>query len=80
MKFFNGILHYATQFPPIFYPTFFLSQLNLTYMKQILHLVTVKIVILKSFYNWVKIEILRLVRPRPAIFSPFKVNSTTIYT
>ena len=54
-------------FHPFFPPTFFLPQLNLTYMKRILHLVPVKIFILKSFYNWVKIDILRLVRLRPAI-------------
>ena len=45
-----------------------LVSLNLTYMKWILHLVPVKIIILKSSYNWFKIDILRLLRPRTAIF------------
>ena len=34
-----------------FCPSFFLLQLNLTYMKGILHLVPVKIIILKSSNN-----------------------------
>ena len=53
-----------------FYPTFFLLQLNLNCMKQILHLILVKICIIKSSYNWFKIDILRLVRPLIAISSP----------
>ena len=48
----------------------FLLQLHLTYMKQILHLVPVKTIIRKSSYNCFKIDILRLVRPLTAIFSP----------
>ena len=39
-------------------------------MRWILHLVPVKIIILESSYNWFKIDILRLVRPLAAIFSP----------
>ena len=39
-------------------------------MKRILHLVPVKIIIYKSSYNWFKIDILRLVQPLTAIFSP----------
>ena len=39
-------------------------------MKQILHLILVKICIIKSSYNWFKIDILRLVRPLIAISSP----------
>ena len=38
----------GTNFEPFFYPAFFLLQLNLIYMKRILHLVPVKIIILKS--------------------------------
>ena len=52
--------------PPItdiFYPTFFLLQLNPTYMKRILHLVSVKNITFKSSYNWFKIDVLRLLRP-----------------
>ena len=41
---------------PIF-PTFFLLQLNPTYMKRILHLVSVKNITFKSSYNWFKIDI-----------------------
>ena len=40
-----------------FYPTFFLLQLNPTYMKRILHLVSVKNITFKSSYNWFKIDI-----------------------
>ena len=39
-----------------FLPHFFL-QLNPTYMKQILHLVSVKNITSKSSYNWFKIDI-----------------------
>ena len=38
-------------------------------MKRISHVVPVKIIILKSSYNWFKIDILRLVRLLTAIFS-----------
>ena len=43
----------GTNLHPLFCPTFFLLQLNLTYTtyKRILHLVPVKIVTLKSSYN-----------------------------
>ena len=40
----------GTNFEPFFYPAFFLLQLNLIYMKRILHLVPVKIINLKSSY------------------------------
>ena len=40
--------------PSIFYPTFFLLQLNPTYMKRILHLVSVTNITIKSSYNWFK--------------------------
>ena len=51
-----------------FLPHFFL-QLNLTYIKRILHLVSVKNITFKSSYNWFKIDIRRLLRPLTAIFS-----------
>ena len=61
--------------PPIhFPPIFFLSQLNPTYMKRILHLVSVKNITFKSYYNWFKIDILRLLRPLTAIFSHSHLN------
>ena len=41
-------------FQTFFYPTFFLLQLNPTYMKLILHLVSVKNITFKSSYNWFK--------------------------
>ena len=41
-------------FYPFFTPLFVLLQLNLTYMKRILNLVLVKIIILKSSFNWFK--------------------------
>ena len=50
-----------------FFPTFFLLQLSPTYMKQILHLVSVKNITFKSSYKWFKIDILRLLRPLTAI-------------
>ena len=40
-----------------FLPHFFLLQLNPTYMKRILHLVSVKNITFKSSYNWFKIDI-----------------------
>ena len=43
---------YWHQFPSIFLPHFFLLQSNLTYMKRILHLVPVKIINLKSSYDF----------------------------
>ena len=39
-------------------------------MKRILHLIPVEISILKASCNWFKIDILRLVLPLTAIFSP----------
>ena len=51
----------GTNFEPFFYPAFFLLQLNLIYMKRILHLVPVKIIIFNFSYSWIRI--LRLVRP-----------------
>ena len=53
-----------------FLPYFFLMQLNITYIKRILHLVSVKNITFKSCYNWFKNVIHRLVRPLTAIFSP----------
>ena len=40
----------------IYFFYFFLMQLNLTYIKRILHMVPVKIIILKPSYNWFKID------------------------
>ena len=40
----------------LFTQLFFLLQLDLTFMKQILHLVLVKIIILKAYDNWFKID------------------------
>ena len=45
----------VTNFHP-FLPHFFLLQLNFTCMKWILHLVPAKMIILKSSYNWLKID------------------------
>ena len=60
---------------------FFLLQLNPIYMKRILHLVSVKNVTFKSFYNWFKIDILWRLRPLTANhLAMFIVTSTTIYT
>ena len=71
---------YDTNFQTLFYPTFFL-QLNPTYMKQILHLVSVKNITFKSSYNWFKIDIHQHLRPLTANYlAMFKVTSTTIYT
>ena len=53
----------------IFLPHFFLLQLNPTYMKRNLNLVSVKNITFKSSYNRFKIDILRLLRPPTAIFS-----------
>ena len=66
------------QNPDIFYPTFFLLQLNPTYMKRILHF---KNITFKSSYNWFKIDIHQQLRPLTANYlAMFKVISTTIYT
>ena len=64
-----------------FYPTFFLLKLNPTYMKRILHLVSVKKITFKSSYNWFKIDIHQQLRPLTANYlAMFKVISSTIYT
>ena len=52
-----------------FLPRFFLLQLNITYMKLILHLASVKNLTFKSSYNWFKIDFCWLLRPPTAIFS-----------
>ena len=41
----------GTNFQTFFYPTFFLLQLTPTYMKRILHLVSVKNIVVKSSFN-----------------------------
>ena len=65
-------------FQTFFYPTFFLLQLNPTYMKWILHF---KNITFKSSYNWFKIDIHQHLRPLTANYlAMFKVISTTIYT
>ena len=68
-----------------FSPHFFLLQLNhiywISYMKRILHFVSVKNITFKSFYNWFKIDIFRQLRLLTAnYFAMFIVTSTTIYT
>ena len=64
-----------------FLPNFFLLQLNLTYMKRIIPLVSVKNITFKSSYNWFKIDIHQQLRPLTANYlAMFKVISTTIYT
>ena len=44
------------KFPDFFLPHFISLQLNPTYMKWILHLVSVKNITFKSSYNWFKID------------------------
>ena len=69
------------KFPSIFLSHFFLLQLNPTYMKRILHLISVKNITFKSSYNWFKIDIHQQLRPLTANYlAMFKVISTTIYT
>ena len=69
---------YGTNFQTFFYTTFFLLQLNPTYMKRILHF---KNITFKSSYNWFKIDIHQQLRPLTANYlAMFKVISTTIYT
>ena len=71
----------GTNFQTSFYPTFFLLQLNPTYMKRILHLVPIKNIVVKSSFNWFKIDIHQQLRPLTANYlAMFKVTSTTIYT
>ena len=68
----------GTNLQTFFYPTFFLLQFNLTYMKRILHL---KDITFKSSYNWFKIDIHQQLRPLTANYlAMFKVISTTVYT
>ena len=68
----------GTNFQTFFYPTFFLLQLNPTYMKRILHF---KNITFKSSYNWFKIDIHQQLRPLTTNYlAMFKVTSTTIYT
>ena len=50
-----------------------------TYIKRILHLVSVKNITYKSSYNWLQIDILRLLRPLTAIFSHVQ-NHLNYYT
>ena len=52
---------------------------HFTYTKWILHLVSVKKITFKSFYNWFNIDILRLLRPPTAIFSHVQVTSNITY-
>ena len=69
---------FAIRRPHFFYPTFFLLQLNPTYMKRILHF---KNITFKYSYNWFKIDIHQQLRPLTANYlAMFKVISTTIYT
>ena len=66
---------------PIISRHFFLLQLTPTYMKRVLHLVSVKNITFKSSCNWFKIDILWQLRPLTANYMPmFIVTSTTIYT
>ena len=68
----------GTNFQTFFYPTFFLLQLNPTYMKRILHF---KNITFKSSYNWFKIDIHQQLRPLTANYlAMFKVISTTKFT
>ena len=68
-------------FQTFFYPTFFLLQFNPTYMKRILHKVSVKNITFKSSYDWFKIDIHQQLQPLTANYLVmFKVISTTIYT
>ena len=68
----------GTNYQTFFYPTFFLLQLNPTYMKRILQF---KNITFKSSYNWFKIDIHQQLRPLTANYlAMFKVISTTICT
>ena len=70
----------GTNFHPYFYPTFFSFASNLTYMKQILHLVSVKNITFRSSYIWFKIDMHQQLRPLTANYlAMFKVISSTIY-
>merc|ERR1711928_183469 len=62
----------GTNFQTFFYPTFFLLQLNPTYMKRILHF---KNITFKSSYNWFIIHIHQQLRPLTANYlAMFKVT------
>ena len=61
----------------LFTPLFFLLQLNLTYVKRIIHLVSNKNITFEASYNWVKIDIRWLLRSPTAVFS--HVHSHLIY-
>ena len=64
-----------------FTPLLFFCNRIFTYMKRILHLVSVKNITFKSSYNWFKIDIHQQLRPLTANYlAMFKVTSTTIYT
>ena len=54
LRWFLPLRHYGTNFQIFFYHTFFLLQLNPTYMKRILHLVPLKNIVLKSSYSCLK--------------------------
>ena len=70
----------STHFLPHFF-AFAIESYFLTYMKRILHLVSVKSITFKSSYNWFKIDIHQQLRPLTANYlAMFKVISTTICT
>jgi len=68
----------GTNFQTFYDPTFFLLQLNPTYMKRIL---LFKNITFKSSHNWFKIDIHQQLWPLTANYlAMFKVTSPTIYT
>ena len=54
---------------------FFLLQLNPTYIKRILLLVSVKNITFKSFYNWLKIDIFQNMLMARETPPPFMANA-----
>ena len=61
-----------------FFTPFFLLQLKPTYMKRILHLVSVKNITFKSSYNWFKIDIhqqLRCLKQSNSSYAILQVNT-----
>ena len=70
----------GTFFHPFFYPTFFLLQLNLTYMKWILNLVSVKKITLSPLIIGSKLTLSRWTNRWLPYSALFRVTSTTIYT
>ena len=66
----------GTNFQTFFYPTFFLLQLNPTYMKRILHF---KNITFKSSYNWFKIDIHQQLRPLTANYFTTASRPTKVY-